>query len=155
MEFRMSLKTASSSRRVHTSSVCPPRALAPGTGLALAVPSVQPSRRTGLDSSSNPSFILSLIVWEDTASHWCDRHTTGCSAELELGEVPSHHLCSQERSIPAAPTAASQGHRPTQDPSGKRPLPPARASPPRVAKAELGPPHWVTPSPGGLSCSPS
>lgn len=41
MEFRMSLKTASSSRRVHTSSVCPSGHWNKDR-LALAVPSLQP-----------------------------------------------------------------------------------------------------------------
>lgn len=86
-----------------------------------------------------------------------DRPLDTCSAVVKSwtwGDVPSHHLCSWERGIPLHPWQPPRVTVPPRTPQGTRPSLPARVSPPRAAKAELGQPHWVTLTPGGLSCSP-
>lgn len=135
---------------------------APGTELAPAAPSEQPhcgscSPAGGKDwipvlALLLPSARVPARRQSDTAvtDRWvCTDHWT--PAVL----WSSHPLCSLERGIPATALAASQDFCPTQDPLGTQPPPAARDSPPEVAKAELGPSYWVTPTPGGLSCSPS
>lgn len=86
-----------------------------------------------------------------------DRPLDTCSAVVKSwtwGDVPSHHLCSGERGIPLHPWQPPRVTVPPRTPQGTRPSLPARVSPPRAAKAELGQPHWVTLTRGGLSCSP-
>lgn len=75
-------------------------------------------------------------------------HLQCCSAELGLGgDLPSHHLCSWDRGIPAASTAACRDHCPTQNLLGDKATSPCQGFPSKSCQGRAGPTTLGDPNP--------